>query len=328
MNHLKRLGHEISIPIHPDAEGYIGRECPQPDCKGYFKITTGTGLKGNPPCHCPYCGHKAEHDQFWTREQIEYAKSVALNQITGALLKDLKAMEFNRPPRGVFGIGVSMKVTGQPHPIRYYRERQLETEIVCDCCTLRYAIYGMFAFCPDCGTHNSRQILEKNLELVEKEIALATTVQPELTTYLVADALENIVSAFDGFGRETCRVHAAISTAPTKVESISFQNLAGARDRVQEIFGFDLAAGVPTSEWEFICQCSQKRHLLAHRMGVVDQAYLKATHDPHAVVGRRISITSEEVATLVCAIRQLGSYLVQQLEGAPGGLAGTLQSKP
>ena len=43
-------------------------------------------------------------------------------------------------------------------------EKQLETEVVCVNCTLRYSVYGVFAFCPDCGQHNSLQILDKNLD--------------------------------------------------------------------------------------------------------------------------------------------------------------------
>ena len=49
---------------------------------------------------------------------------------------------------------------------------------------------------------------------------------------LIADALENVVSAFDGFGRELCHVYAQKSTNPVEAEAISFQNLAGAQKRV------------------------------------------------------------------------------------------------
>jgi hypothetical protein len=77
-----------------------------------------------------------------------------------------------------------------PQPIRYYREKQLETEVVCENCTLRYAIYGVFGWCPDCGVHNSLQILFKNLELASKELALAETVDNEMAHHLVGDALE------------------------------------------------------------------------------------------------------------------------------------------
>lgn len=167
MKYLRNLGSRFSISLPPDEKGFIGRECPVAECEGYFKVQLGTGLKGESlPCHCPYCGQGANSDKFFTKAQVEYAKSVVMREVTGALLKDLKALEFNHRPRGAFGIGISMKVTGQPTAIRRYREPKLETEVVCDRCTLRYTIYGVFGFCPNCAVHNSLQILKKNLELV------------------------------------------------------------------------------------------------------------------------------------------------------------------
>jgi hypothetical protein len=138
------------VSIQPDVEGFTGRECPNSACKGYFKVMFGTGLKGeNLPCHCPYCGHTASHSEFWTKEQIEYAQSVALGRITDAIHKDLKKLEFDIKPQGAFGIGISIKVEpGRPHPIRWYREKALETHIECSSCTLKYAVFGVFAFCP------------------------------------------------------------------------------------------------------------------------------------------------------------------------------------
>jgi hypothetical protein len=316
MDHLRRLGNRISVPIRKDKDGYLGRECPR--CESYFKVTPGTGITtGNPPCHCPYCGHAGSPDDFWTKDQIKYAKSVALNKITGAVLKDLKNLEFTRKPKGAFGIGISMKVEGRPHPIRYYHEPRLETEIVCDGCTLRYAIYGVFAYCPDCGQHNSLQILEKNLELAGKQLALAATVEEPLATQLVADALENGVSAFDGFGREMCRVHAPKAAAPTKAEGVSFQNLAGAQKNVLALSGFDLAAILSAAEWATVCRCFQKRHLLAHRMGIVDEEYLKKTGDPQARQGRKVPIEPEEVKAMLELIRRLGSHLATSFRGLP-----------
>lgn len=219
--------------LHADEDSYFGRECPVKECLGYFKVTFGTGIKGPAPCHCPYCGHAADQNKFFTQDQIEYMNSVLLRKVTDAITKDLKSLEFEHKPRGLFGIGISMKMQpSAPHPIRYYREKNLETEVVCDRCTLRYAIYGVFGRCPDCGVHNSLQILLKNLELASKELALARTVDKDLAERLIGDALENLVSAFDGFGREVCRQKAA---------DIHFQNLAGARRRVRETFGFDFA---------------------------------------------------------------------------------------
>jgi hypothetical protein len=265
-------------------------------------------------CHCPYCGHTAPHDQFWTQEQIEYAKSVAFRKVSDAFYQDLKSLEFDHRPRGALGIGFSLKVKpGSPTPIRYYREKKLETIVICGGCTLRYAIYGVFAYCPDCGQDNSKQILDKNLDLVSKEITLAGTVERELADHLVADALENVVSAFDGFGRETCRVHAKGAADPAKAEATSFQNLDSARKRLSGLFGFDLAHGLMADEWKFIVRCFQKRHLLAHSMGVVDEAYLKATGDRATMLGRKVVIIADEVTRLIDAIRRLGQYLIEQL---------------
>ena len=314
MNDFGTQRFQINIPR--DERGLTGRECPSTECQGYFKIEFGTGLKGKDlPCHCPYCGHVGDQSKFYTKEQLEYAKSVVLNKLTDSLLRELKKHEFNYPARGMFGIGMSMKVTGEPHSIYYYREKELETEVICDNCTLRYAIYGVFAYCPDCGVHNSLQILNKNLDLFEKEIALAKTQETELATYLVGDSLENIVSAFDAFGRETCRISSALASNPSQAEGISFQNLYGARERVRKLFGFDLASAVSADDWEFVCRCFQKRHLLAHKMGVVDDEYVQITKDPQAVIGRKILVAPDEVLAFLAIVRTLGAYFIANLPG-------------
>lgn len=301
MSNIERLGNQISVSIEPDEEGYIGRECPVESCLGYFKITPGTGLKDPAPCHCPYCGHTAEHNQFFTPAQIEYAQSVAFRQVARAFQKDLKSLEFDHKPKGGFGIGISLKVKNSPlPPIRAYQEQQLETKVVCDKCTLNFAIYGVFGWCPDCGAHNSLHILTKNLELARKELALAETVDADLSEHLIGDALENIVSAFDGFGRELCS---------RKSSDIRFQNITAARRRVQEAFGFDFAADLDAESWAVIVRAFEKRHLLAHKMGVVDEDYLRKAADPDAVAGRRIRVSSDEVAQATAVVERLGQRL-------------------
>jgi hypothetical protein len=287
---------------------------------GYFKIELGTGLKGDDlPCHCPYCGFIAGQDQFFTQDQIDYATSVAINKVTDAVLKDLRQSlgDLEVKPRGIFGIGLRFTVEGKPQPIKFYREKQLETEITCEHCTLHYAIYGVFAYCPDCGQHNSFQILGKNLDLCLKEVELAANAAPSLADHLLGDALENAVSAFDGFGREVCRIYSERTSQPGKSKSFSFQNLQNVRDALESSYGFDLSASLPHEDWLFACRCFQKRHLLAHRMGVVDEAYLRNTSDPQAKIGRKISIMRDEVQSLTEFLRKLGSALTENLRQHP-----------
>ena len=311
MSYLQRLGNSISIRIPSDEDGFTGRECPVSECEGYFKVQFGTGLQGDAlPCHCPYYGHTAGHDQFWTKEQIEYAKSVAIRQVTDAFRKDLKRLEFEHKAQGAFGIGISMKVTpGSPTPIRHYREKQLETQVVCAGCTFRYAVYGVFAFCPDCGQHNSLQILQKNLELARKMLDMAASVDADLSRHLIDNALEDCVSAFDGFGREICRVYARSAIDPAAVERLSFQSLGAARDRVAQLFGIDLSAALRPNEWEETVRAFHERHVLAHKMGVVDEEYLRRSGDRKAVIGRKLNVPSEEVVLLLGWLDTLGQYL-------------------
>jgi len=237
-----------------------------------------------------------------------------MREVTGALLRDLKSLEFNHQPRGAFGVGISMKISGQPTAIRRYREAKLETEVVCERCTLRYTIYGVFGFCPDCAVHNSLQILNKNLELVQKLLAVADAQESQVAQHLTENALEDCVSAFDGFGRETCRVFATKASKPEKAAEIRFQNIAAARDRVREQFNVDFAASAATTDWKQILRAFQKRHLLAHKMGVVDEDYLSATGDSPSLVGRKVSIAAAEVFELVTRLQSLGAELFCSLE--------------
>ncbi len=316
LSHLKRLGNQFEVPIPRDADGYLGRECPQPDCEGYFKIKPGTGLSGESlPCHCPYCGHKGSQSTFFTKQQIEYAKSVVMRGVADAIHKDLKTLEFEHKPRGAFGIGISMKVkAGAPLPIRHYREQELETKITCEKCTLQYAVYGVFAHCPDCAAHNSLQMLRLNLDLTRRQLDLSGKIDDApLRQHLIEDALENCVSAFDGFAREAARIRAHKSSNPTMCASLSFQNLPRAAARLKALFGIDLASGFQADVWAATHMAFVRRHLLAHKAGVVDQAYLNETQEPATLLGRRLSIDPAEVCRLADTVMKIGEALISLL---------------
>jgi hypothetical protein len=198
-------------------------------------------------------------------------------------------------------------------PIRQYREKKLETEVVCEQCTLRYMIYGVFGFCPDCGVHNSLQILKKNLELVEKMLVVAETQEQAVAQCLIENGLEDCVSAFDGFGREICRLHANTSADSKKVENVSFQNLEGARQNMNGLFNLDIAAGLADDEWKAAVRAFQKRHLVSHKMGVVDEEYLRKSGDSDTAVGRKVNVPADEVRAIGRIIGKLGQYLSEEM---------------
>ena len=235
-----------------------------------------------------------------------------MRRISDAIRKDLKGLEFSQNPQGPFGIGFSMKLeTGPPLPIHRYREQELETTVVCANCTLHYAVYGTFAFCPDCGQHNSQQILETNLEVVRKMIDLAESLDGELRVKLIENALEDCVSAFDAFGREVCRVYADSTSNPAAMDRIRFQNLVKAQSQLQTI-GVTMTLGTTTEAWKQALMLFQKRHLIAHKLGVADQEYVDRSGDRNAVRGRKVRVSRDEVMELRNTLWTIADSLTTQ----------------
>jgi len=101
-----------------------------------------------------------------------------------------------------------------------------------------------------------------------------------LRNHLIEDALENCVSAFDGFAREACRIRSGKSTNRAQAESLSFQNLERASHRIKALYGIDLKPAVPIDDWTLAHLGFMRRHLVAHKAGVIDQQYLDETGEP------------------------------------------------
>lgn len=148
--HLSRLGNKISVSLPHDAEGFVDRECPAPACMRVFKVKPGTGLDNANECICPYCGHKAGSDHFFTRSQIDYAKEVASARVQEAVGHELEDMARQFPSGGL----VSMKVKRGSRMTPRYRHITLPTALRCAVCTCEYKIDGHAGICPDCGHLN------------------------------------------------------------------------------------------------------------------------------------------------------------------------------
>ena len=101
---------------------------------------------------------------------------------------------------------------------------------------------------------------------------------------------------------------------PGKAAEIRFQNIVAARDGVREQFGVDFAVTAAPSDWTHILRAFQKRHLLAHKMGVVDESYLSTTGESPSLLGRKVSITGPEVRELVARLQMCGAGLFRSLE--------------
>lgn len=129
---------------------------------------------------------------------------------------------------------------------------------------------------------------------------LAKDASADVATKLVENALEDAVSCVDGFGREHC------AALPFKV---SFQNIESARGKLVKEVGVDIALGLDPARWKFVCDQFQKRHLLAHRMGIVDADFIARTGASPSTLGRKVSISEKDVRDLVSELRLVADTL-------------------
>jgi uncharacterized protein YbaR (Trm112 family) len=289
---------EIKLTIPTDKNGFIGRECPV--CKKYFKIKFGTGLKDSAHCHCPYCNHIASHDYFWTRDQLNYVESYIHNCAEKHILDRLKKLE-TKPKRNQL-ISLEIKVKGKLTPIAYYAEKDLEQNIYCKNCTLEYSIYGKFGYCPDCGIHNSHEIFIANVELFRKMMELSQSAEPEISRKIIENALEDLISVFDGFCRDTLKLK-------DSTHNISFQNIDNARNKLIQRYGFDIAKGIDAADWNKIILAFQKRNLLAHNLGKIDQKFINKTNLDNSLLGKSVVIRQEEVIEISDLLEKMAQNL-------------------
>lgn len=313
---LIRTGGTLSLPLPTGESGYMSRECP--DCTKVFKIMPGTGLQDTDSCYCPYCGRKADHSYFHTEDQIDYATDEVANAIGDEVFAylDEMAQDFNRSTQRQNSLlSLSMKVSQSSSPTRYPSDPKLEEHIECSNCTLRYAVYGVYAYCPDCARHNALQILNKNLDICIKLLDSANASEQSLFDSAIQSVLARVVAASDGFGREVCRANATKSIYRGKLGKITFQNLVRAQESVKKYFDFDIAAALDSQDWEFALRCFQKRHVFEHKSGIVDEEYMSKAGDCRAILGRKLTVSEREIQRLVGIVRVLGKHIMEQMEG-------------
>jgi len=273
-------------------------------------VKFGTGLPTS-HCTCPYCGERANHDQFFTEAQIEYAKSVAVKEAIGPSLRELEntLKDLERSTRGGV-IQFKVKTTGFNLPLRHYQEKDLETHVVCDNCGLEFAIYGVFASCPDCEKLNALIILAKSIEVASKRLKLLESLDPsesELKEAILADAVSSGVSSFDGFGKALQRRYPKIFLEGHKN---LFQNLTLLSSCLEKSINRTLADLIGDEEFNFLVRWFQIRHIYEHNMGVVDEDFVKKIEDARQLKGKKYPLDRQDIEKFLVAIKNTAEKLM------------------
>jgi uncharacterized Zn finger protein (UPF0148 family) len=319
---LKRA-KQISIPIEPDKDGYLDKECPNEGCAFQFKVESDDWRKlfTEEKVYCPLCRHEAKSDSWFTTEQIEQAKEQTLKHIRGRLDKALVegVKDFNSSQSKNDFIRMSANVSGTkpmhlvvPVP----SEDEMQLKIQCKECSARYAVIGSAFFCPCCG-HNSveetfdsslKKIQDKikNLPLIRQAVEIVSKDEAETTCRsLIESSLGECVVAFQRF----CEVTFTKKAPDKTIKFNAFQNIDIGSTYWRELLGETYNDWLTGSEMVKLKLLFQKRHLLAHTEGIVDLKYLDKTNDLSYKVGQRIVIREKDVTELVDLIGTLSNKL-------------------
>ena len=109
-------------------------------------------------------------------------------------------------------------------------------------------------------------------------------------------------------------MHADRTSSPATMNRMRFQNLVQARAELQTI-GVEMTAAIATDAWEQALMLFQKRHLITHKLGVVDQEYVNRSGDRDAVLGRKVRVSTYEVTDLRCTLSTVAESLTVQFTG-------------
>lgn len=312
---LKKMERmSVSIPIETDAEGFYDKECPSENCMFQFKVFAEDWSEKfkDESVFCPLCGHNAPADSFWTTEQIEKSQKQAFRYVQNRLDKALSegAKDFNRrqPKSGFITMSMHYKSSNRYNYILPIpAQKELQQKITCSKCSARYSILGSAFFCPCCG-HNS--VIEtfdnsinkiktklKNLDLVRSAVSQISEDEAEVTIRsLIESGLSEGVVAFQRF----CELNFKNKTNnEIKIKSNAFQNLEIGNEYWKTLYGSTYKDWLSLEEYKRLNILFQRRHLLAHCEGIVDEKYLLNCDDTSYKSGQRIVVKKNDVYDLI-----------------------------
>lgn len=317
---LKKVGNqEIQIPIDADDDGYLDKECPSKECIFKFKVNAEDwkNIFKDEAVFCPQCRHEAPSDAWWTTEQIEEGKRQALKKLKSdihqALAKD--ARSFNSRPQKGF-LKLSMKVSGHSPsfalvPIK--SQQEMEQKITCESCNSRFAVIGSAFFCPSCGHNSVERMFSEAIKKVESNIANLEKVKTALKESNLHDEAENTgrfiiesslvacVTSLQKYSEEIYKKHPGAKT----IQQNGFQRIDYMISSWQDLLGESLSQWIDDHELKFMGIMYQRRHLLQHQEGIVDQKYIDKSGDHAYKVGQRVVVKERDVLQLASIVTKI-----------------------
>ncbi len=301
--------------IQSDEQGMWGRNCPV--CQKYFRTTHVMGIT----C-CPYCAVEELGLTFISKEQRTY------------IIKCYDA--FGRAYTGKKSTSVEIADITDQTPAWHYTEVKQQCHFKCDTkgCGAETDILGEYGYCSRCGRTSARKWFTERtdkmlsrLEETKKSFPENTPSDRKARGEVWEDLTKASLSDFEALAkhlRTKLLLFPMTSKRRKRLEELNFQAPMTANEMLVECFDIGLfewagdevrsQRSVPESDLPFIKKMIQKRHILIHNGGMVDEDYLAFSGDTQVALGERISVSSKEAKRFIECVRAMGANLMDNVE--------------
>lgn len=312
----------INIPIElkSDEKGYFDRECPNEECLYKFKINMEDWKNkvSDEEVHCPMCGYVDTADKWWTQEQITEMKNITQSYVMSYVQKELdKGFKQLEKSSGKFlkiKYNPGKRITFINNPIGQSEEWNLD--IQCKECGTRYSVIGSAYFCPCCGYNSAEDVFEESLDTIEKMLDSALEMKKmfsdlygddkaeTMVRSMIEGTLGDIVSAFQKYAEIKYK---RLSSKPVRAND--FQIVEKGSELFKEITSYGYDKWLNSLELGKMNLYFQRRHLIEHNNGIVDQKYIDKAKDVSYSIGQRIIVKVEDTYELLRIIKKLANGL-------------------
>jgi hypothetical protein len=296
--------------VQSDQQGMWGRNCPV--CGKYFRTSHIMDTT-----YCPYCSQPGSDLAFITEEQKKYltafydafARAYLQQQSTSLAMADITDSTSNW----------------------HYSEEKQQHHFTCQTekCGAQTDILGEYGYCPRCGRTNARKLFS---DLFDQELGRLEEVRKTVTDRHERSAAwetmtVDAVSRLEALGKHLRRRllgYPLTAVRRRQLKRLSFQQPIAADASLQEWYGMGLLEWpgkdgnpkrvIAQDDVPFIRKMVQRRHILIHNGGVVDQDYLDLSGDAHLRLDERIRIRSNEAKRFLENVKEMGLNLLDNVE--------------
>lgn len=301
-----------SVPafVQSDVQGMWGRNCPA--CAKYFRSEQIVG-----DTTCPYCSVVAPDLAFVSNDQKRYL-TVCYDAFANAHMK-----------KRTTSVNLA-EITDEKSTWHYSEEKQ---QLTFKCqnarCKCRTDVLGEYAFCPRCGRSNAgERFFEfsgaelKRLEQVRTSVG--DRHEREVTWEQMTTGALSRLEALAKHLRKVLLLFPMTANRRRQLQQLNLQKTLESDTLLREWFdiGFFEWHGddevpkhqITPEDQEFVRKMIQKRHILIHNGGIVDEEYIRLAGDTTVRLDERVRIRSNETKRFLTLISEMARNLLNNVE--------------